>query len=79
VEIPVGAVFSDDQTGTSYAWVIDEGTNQVSRRELTTGMLTNTGIQVLEGLSPGEWIATAGVNTLREGQKVKIMDEGEEG
>lgn len=78
VEIPVGAVFSDDQTGKSYAWVIDEGSNQVSRRELTTGMLTNTGILVLEGLTPGEWIATAGVNTLREGQKVKIMNEQEE-
>jgi len=79
VEIPVGAVFSDDESGKSYAWVIDEGSNQVSRRELTTGMLTSTGIQILEGLTPGEWIATAGVNTLREGQEVRIMDDGQEG
>jgi RND family efflux transporter MFP subunit len=75
VEIPVSAVFSDDDTGKSYAWVIDEGTNQVSRRELKTGMLANTGIQILEGLTPGEWIATAGVNTLREGQEVRIMND----
>ncbi len=75
LEIPVSAVFSDDATDTSYAWVIDEGTSQVSRRELKTGMLTNTGILILEGLTPGEWIATAGVNTLREGQKVRIMTD----
>ena len=77
IEIPVGAVFSDDETGKSYAWVIDEGTRQVSRRELETGALTNTGIRVMQGLTPGEWIATAGVNTLREGQKVRVLQEGE--
>ena len=38
-------------------------------------MLTNTGILILEGLTPGEWIATAGVNTLREGQTVRIMND----
>ncbi len=75
LEIPVSAVFSDNDTGNSYVWVIDESTNQVSRRALKTGTFTNTGIRVLEGLKPGEWIATAGVNTLREGQNVRIMSD----
>ncbi|MDJ0888672.1 MAG: efflux RND transporter periplasmic adaptor subunit [Desulfobacterales bacterium] len=78
LEIPVAAVFSDDATGKSYVWVIDEGTRQISRRELETGALTNTGIQILKGLEPGEWIATAGVNTLREGQEVSILNDPEE-
>ena len=75
MEIPVSAVFSDNDTGKSYVWVIDESTNQVSRRELKTGTFTNIGIRVLEGLKPGEWIATAGVNTLREGQRVRVMND----
>jgi hypothetical protein len=42
---------------------------------VTLGELTALGIRVTSGLKPGEWIATAGVHTLREGQQVRILHE----
>ena len=71
VEIPLVAVFSD-QGDDSYVWVIDETSNKVARRQVEVGSLTNTGILV-KGVKTGEWIATAGVNTLVEGQQVRIL------
>ncbi len=72
VEVPVSAVFSDKETQKSFAWVIDETTQTVSRREVTPGGLTDRGLMV-QGLKLGDWIATAGVHHLREGQKVRLM------
>ena len=72
--IPVSAVFSPDKGETSYVWIIDEGTKQVSRQQVVARRLTDAGIVVEKGLDGGEWIATAGVHFLNEGQKVKILD-----
>ena len=77
--VPPGAVFN---RGTGQAsqeccvWVIDEGSNTVSQRAVKTGERTPVGLAVLEGLRPGEWVATAGVHSLREGQHVTILEEG---
>jgi RND family efflux transporter MFP subunit len=75
IEIPVSAVFSPDEAGKTYVWVIDEGAKTVSRREVKTGKITDVGIVVLDGLEAGEWIATAGVHYLREGQEVRIQEQ----
>jgi hypothetical protein len=48
----------------------------VSRRKVTKGSLTPAGIVVTDGLQLGEWVVTAGVNLLQEGQKVTIYQEG---
>ena len=74
--IPVSAVF----TGTdnkSYVWIIDESSMKVNRQEVTPGRLTGRGLNV-KGLQTGQWIATAGANTLREGQKVTILQPGKQ-
>ena len=73
VEVPAAATFGGAE-GTSMIWVIDESTMQVTQRSVKTGGLTNQGIEVIEGLSPGEWIVTAGVNSLEEGQKIRILE-----
>lgn len=72
--IPASAVFSDEEGGSNL-WVVDESTATVHRRPVRVGPVTGTeGIVVLEGLVPGERIVTAGVNFLREGQQVRLMD-----
>ncbi|MBM4089881.1 MAG: efflux RND transporter periplasmic adaptor subunit, partial [Planctomycetes bacterium] len=43
---------------------------------VTTGELTPVGLVVTEGLKPGDLVVTAGVNSLREGQEVKLLEEG---
>ena len=74
VELPVSAVFSPEADQRSFVWVIDES-RTVRRREVQVGELQATGLQVMEGLEPGEWVATAGVHYLKEGQKVRLLDE----
>ncbi len=73
--IPATAVFSPADDGKSYVWRIDPENNTVSRRPVTLGNLTNTGIPVIDGIKAGDWIVTAGVSYLREGQQIKILDE----
>ena len=77
VDIPVTAVFSPENTNQSFVWVIDESSMTTQRRPVTVDRLSDTGITISEGLEPGEWIAVAGVHTLREGQKVRIQDASE--
>lgn len=73
--VPSAAVFSDDGE-QSYVWVVEEQSQTAARRAITTGKLTPVGLAVREGLASGEWVVTAGVNSLRENQKVKILQEG---
>ncbi len=75
LKIPITATFSQGEIDKTYVWVIDEQAKTVSRREIKTAELTDQGIKVVEGLKSGEWIATAGVNYLREGQQVMIAGE----
>ena len=52
--------------------MIDEQSGSVHLQAVTTGQITSYGIQVVDGLQAGEWIAVAGVRTLSEGQKVHL-------
>ncbi len=71
VEIPLSALGTDDNQ-TSFVWVIDQASGLVSKRPVETERATPRGV-VVEGLEIGEWIATAGVDTLVEGQKVRVL------
>jgi RND family efflux transporter MFP subunit len=75
IVIPISAVFSPETDGNSYVWVFDKQGATVSRREVKTGELTDYGVQIQEGLQPGEWVVTAGVSYLTEGQTVKLLEE----
>jgi RND family efflux transporter MFP subunit len=72
VIIPETAVFSPDGSKTC-VWIIDEQSKTVGKREVKTGELLDTGITILDGIKPGEWIATAGAHYLKEGQPVSIL------
>ena len=64
-----------DPSGAYYVWRLDgEGdTFKVSRVNVKQGALSDFGVEVLDGLSAGDRIATAGVNFLKEGQQVKLL------
>ena len=74
--IPISAIFTPETEKQNCVWVVDEDTKTVSRRVVQTGDLTPGGIKIVEGLQPGEWIVTAGANSLEEGQKVRLPEEG---
>ena len=73
-DVPVSAVF--EEGGKSYVWVIDGKSMTVSKQEVTTGSLSNLGIRVDGNIRAGDWIATAGVHFLKEGQRVRILENG---
>ena len=49
-----------------------EGNYQVKKQKITIGELTSEGFEVISGLSSGQKIATAGLQTLLDGQQVKL-------
>ena len=85
VKVPTHAVVSD-QSGKEYVWVLKPETDPsggqaaarvkavAERREVTVGRLTEAGILISSGLQSGEWIATAGLNSLRDGQEVFLQE-----
>ena len=75
IDVQIGAVFTPDTEKQNYVWVIDDQTKTATRRAVTPGQLTETGIVIMDGLKPGEWIALAGVHSLREGQQVRILEQ----
>ena len=75
-----GVAVAADQTGTSYVWtLISEGDDFAiaHRADVTVGKLTPLGVEVTSGIEPGDLVAVAGVNVLREGQKVRVSLPGE--
>ena len=72
VEVPLSAVLVD-KNDKRFVWIIDDSARTVSRREVMVGALSPRGIRITQGLQSGEWIATAGVHYLTEGQQVVPM------
>ena len=75
MEIPVAAVFSKENKDKTFVWVFDEASGTVNKREVQTEGLAANGIKIKQGLSSGEWVVVAGVHYLREGQKVKLLEQ----
>jgi len=72
--IPAIAVFADNE-GNANVWVVDQNNMTVAPRKVVTGNLTGqAGIQIKQGLQPGEMIAVSGVSQLRDGMKVRPFD-----
>ena len=70
--IPPAALATDTTLDRTYVWIIDKDTMTVQRREVEKGRLTSQGIIIINGLKEGEWVVTAGVHYLSEGQKVRL-------
>lgn len=71
-DIPVQALFGQD--GQSFVWVYHQQTSHVTKQKVQTHRIrTNGAVTVTAGLEENQWIAVAGVHTLRENQKVKLL------
>lgn len=80
LQLPASAIFTKVGTKKTYVWIIDESTNMLKSREVEAGRMTDRGILIRSGISPGELVAVKGVNSVNEGQKVRILDvSGKEG
>ncbi|MFY0652297.1 MAG: efflux RND transporter periplasmic adaptor subunit [Cyclobacteriaceae bacterium] len=71
--VPVQAV-GEDEVG-NFVFIVEAAEEHytIKRRAVTIGQLTATGFEIADGLEEGELIATAGLQTLLEGMKVKLF------
>ncbi len=74
VVVPAKAV-GEDSSGRFVFLVSSTGSSRmaVSKQRIEVGDLTSAGFEVVEGLVVGQLIATAGLQTLLDGQEVRIQ------
>lgn len=72
-ELPLTALQEVD--GQTRIWVIDPQSQTVAPREIKVLSRDSDSALISQGVKPGERIVSAGVNSLKPGQKVKV-DEG---
>ena len=71
--VPVSAV-GEDSKGR-FVFLVEPESDKIGlirKQHIKIGELTNEGFVVIEGLSAGQEVATAGLQTLLDGQNVKI-------
>lgn len=62
-----------DPVGGNYVWIVDTNRMTVSRREVRVGDLRSEGLEILEGVKPGEMVVIRGVHHLRAGMRVRLL------
>lgn len=71
--IPSSAIFSGNNHKT-LVWVVDPKTMTVKRTPVRISRLAGKKIRVLDGISAGQRIVTAGVHFLKDGEKVTLLE-----
>jgi RND family efflux transporter MFP subunit len=72
IQIPATALMRAD--GGAAVWVYDAAAGTVTARSITVAGSSATTVQVASGLKPGDVVVTAGVQALRPGQKVRLLE-----
>lgn len=66
--VPAASVMPDYES--AFVFVIAAG--RAERRQVTTGVRTDTRVQITSGLRPGEVVATSGLQQIRHGMEVDV-------
>lgn len=74
VELPPSALFQSG--GAPAVWVVDRQAGTVALKPIKVLRFDSNRLVVESGLVKGEIVVTAGVNILREGQKVRLIEGG---
>ena len=74
LSVPITSV-ANDQDGTFVFVLIPDkkGIYKVAKTKVSTGKLTNNGFEILSGLNREDLVATAGLRSLSDGMKVKLI------
>lgn len=72
-ELPINALQEVD--GKAQVWIIDRQNQTVNPRAVNVISRTGDSFVLNNGIKPGEWVVSAGVNSLKPGQKVKVDEE----
>ena len=72
VALPLSVLFEKD--GSPAVWVFDPQSGSVTLKPVTVARYEADTVVIASGLAKGDTVVTAGINTLREGQKVRLAD-----
>jgi RND family efflux transporter MFP subunit len=72
IEIPPSAVTRSDKQAA--VWVVDPKTGTVASRNIEIRSSDPNRVEVASGLNAGDVVVTAGVQALRAGQKVRLLE-----
>ena len=72
--VPVSAALADD-SGNAYVWKLDPESMAVSRAPVELGDLLDDRVRISTGLTEGDLVAISGVNQLRDGMIVRIIEQ----
>jgi membrane fusion protein, multidrug efflux system len=70
--LPLSALHEKD--GQPAVWVLDRQTRQVALRAVELAGFREDGLALRGGIAASDWVVTAGVHTLVEGQAVRPID-----
>ena len=73
VVIPSSALMTSE--GNPAIWVVDRATSTVALRNISIVRHEPGSVVVGDGLAPGDTVVVAGVQALRPGQKVRLLNE----
>jgi RND family efflux transporter MFP subunit len=72
VALPLSALF--EKNGSPAVWVFDQQSGSVGLNPVAVARYEADTVVIASGLAKGDTIIAAGINTLREGQKVRLAD-----
>jgi RND family efflux transporter MFP subunit len=72
VALPLSVLF--EKNGASAVWVFDQQSGSTVLKPVTVARYEAETVLIAGGLAKGDIVVTAGINTLREGQKVRLAD-----
>ena len=72
IEIPPSAVTRSDRQAS--VWVVDPKTGTVAARAIEIRSSDPQRVEIASGLAPGDIVVTAGIQALRPGQKVRLLE-----
>ena len=72
--VPVSAVTADD-AGNPLVWKVNPDSLSVSRVPVELGDMIDNRVRITAGVEEGEMVAVSGVNQLRDGMVVRLMEQ----
>ncbi|MGJ4891781.1 efflux RND transporter periplasmic adaptor subunit [Bradyrhizobium sp. HKCCYLRH3099] len=75
IRLPRSAVL--EQNDKRYVWLVDAASKTVKRQEITVATNEDGSLRVTGGLEAGQRVVTAGVNSLKDGQAIRIDQESQ--
>ena len=73
--VPISAISPSDNPGQGHVFIFDPDSQTVKRTPIKGKGATDNFAHIYEGIKAGDVVAAAGVTFLRDGQKVKLMQQ----